>query len=162
MKNLCLERLPGKLQHHAKRSSCIGPWKAGLTPGDIRMTLQVIFWFQTTAFLSLELPEWESHFTDFRCMLHHRGNPLLWRHVQLQPDTENIFCATSAILPAQKKNSDFSGLRKPASSLSHVDGSRERCLCSLRTLPFPEIPEKTDPLISAEGCVQITGLTTES
>ena len=35
-----------------------------------------------------------------------------------------------------------SGLRKPASSLSHVDGYRERCLCSLRNFACSGNPGK--------------------
>ena len=65
-----------------------------------------------------------------------------------------------AILPAQKKNSDFLWLTE-TSVLSQPRGRLPSvCLFSPGTLPVPKIPEKTDPLISAEGCVQITGLTT--
>ena len=50
------------------------------------------------------------------------------------------------------------GNQRPLSATWTVTGSGA-CVLS-GTLPVPEIPEKTDPLISAEGCVQITGLTT--
>ena len=90
------------------------------------------------------------------------GNPSLLAPCLLQPDTENIFSVPlPAILPAQKKEFRFPlayGNQRPLSATWTVTGSGA-CVLS-GTLPVPEIPEKTDPLISAEGCVQITGLTT--
>ena len=50
------------------------------------------------------------------------------------------------------------GNQRPLSATWTVTGSGA-CVLS-GTLPVPEIPEKTESLISEEGCVQITGLTT--
>ena len=72
-----------------------------------------------------------------------------------------ILCATSSHFASAEKEFRFPlayGNQRPLSATWTVTGSGA-CVLS-GTLPIPEIPEKTDPLISAEGCVQITGLTT--
>ena len=72
-----------------------------------------------------------------------------------------ILCATSSHFASAEKEFRFPlayGNQRPLSATWTVTGSGA-CVLS-GTLPVPEIPEKTDPLISAEGCVQITGLTT--
>ena len=74
---------------------------------------------------------------------------------------EHILCATSSHFASAEKEFRFPlayGNQRPLSATWTVTGSGA-CVLS-GTLPVPEIPEKTDPLISAEGCVQITGLTT--
>ena len=47
-----------------KEAAALALGKAGLTPGDIRMTFAGVFWLRLPP-LPLELPEWESHFMDF-------------------------------------------------------------------------------------------------
>ena len=89
-----------------KVAAALALGKAGLTPGDIRMTFAGDLLAQTTA-SSLELPEWESHFRTFRCMLHHRESLSLGAMSVAAGYGEHILCATSSHLLAQKKNSDF-------------------------------------------------------
>ena len=72
-----------------------------------------------------------------------------------------VLAATSSHFGSAEKEFRFPlayGNQRPLSATWTVTGSGA-CVLS-GTLPVPEIPEKTDPLISAEGCVQITGLTT--
>lgn len=74
---------------------------------------------------------------------------------------ETAVCVTSSHFASAEKEFRFPlayGNQRPLSATWTVTGSGA-CVLS-GTLPVPEIPEKTDPLISAEGCVQITGLTT--
>ena len=132
-KNLCLERLPGKAAESTmQKSSRIGPWKSRTYSGDIRMTF-IGDLLRTLPLLPLELPEWESHFTDFWCMLHHGEIPSSWRHVCCSRIRRTYsLCHFQPFCQRRKRIPISSGLRKPASSLSHVDGYRERCLCSLR------------------------------
>ena len=72
-----------------------------------------------------------------------------------------VLAMTSSHFASAEKEFRFPlayGNQRPLSATWTVTGSGA-CVLS-GTLPVPEIPEKTDPLISAEGCVQITGLTT--
>ena len=72
-----------------------------------------------------------------------------------------VVAVTSSHFASAEKEFRFPlayGNQRPLSATWTVTGSGA-CVLS-GTLPVPEIPEKTDPLISAEGCVQITGLTT--
>ena len=74
---------------------------------------------------------------------------------------EHILCATSSHFASAEKEFRFPlayGNQRPLSATWTVTGSGA-CVLS-GTLPVPEIPEKTESLISEEGCVQITGLTT--
>ena len=67
-----------------------------------------------------------------------------------------ILCATSSHFASAEKEFRFPlayGNQRPLSATWTVTG--RRCLCLSGTLPVPEIPEKTDPLISAEGCAKL-------
>ena len=72
-----------------------------------------------------------------------------------------VLAATSSHFGSAEKEFRFPlayGNQRPLSATWTVTGSGA-CVLS-GTLPVPEIPEKTESLISEEGCVQITGLTT--
>ena len=74
---------------------------------------------------------------------------------------EHILCATSSHFASAEKEFRFPlayGNQRPLSATWTVTGSGA-CILSGNP-PFPEIPEKTKPLLTENGCVRITGLTT--
>lgn len=91
-----------------KEAAALALGKAGLTPGDIRMTFAGDLLAQTTA-SSFGIAGMGIPFYGLFGACSTIGESLsLLAPCLLQPDTENIFSVPlPAILPAQKKNSDF-------------------------------------------------------
>ena len=135
--------------------------KAGLTPGDIRMTFAGDLLAQTTA-SSFGIAGMGIPFYGLFGACSTIGESLSLGAMSAAAGYgEHILCATSSHFASAEKEFRFPlayGNQRPLSATWTVTGSGA-CVLS-GTLPVPEIPEKTDPLISAEGCVQITGLTT--
>ncbi len=115
-----------------KEAAALALGKAGLSPGDIRMTFAGDLLAQTTA-SSFGIAGMGIPFYGLFGACSTIGEIPLSGAMSVAAGYGEIFSVPlPAILPAQKKIRFPSGLRKPASSLSHVDGYRERCLCSLR------------------------------
>lgn len=90
-----------------KEAAALALGKAGLTPGDIRMTFAGDLLAQTTA-SSFGIAGMGIPFYGLFGACSTIGESSLLAPCLLQPDTENIFSVPlPAILPAQKKNSDF-------------------------------------------------------
>lgn len=126
-----------------KEAAALALGKAGLTPGDIRMTFAGDLLAQTTASSFGIAGMGNPILWTFRCMLHHRGIPLSWRHVcRSRIRRTYSLCHFQPFCQCRKRIPLSSGLRKPASSLSHMDCYRERCLCSLRNFACSGNPGK--------------------
>ena len=144
-----------------KEAAALALGKAGLTPGDIRMTFAGDLLAQTTA-SSFGIAGMGIPFYGLFGACSTIGESLSLGAMSVAAGYgEHILCATSSHFASAEKEFRFPlayGNQRPLSATWTVTGSGA-CVLS-GTLPVPEIPEKTDPLISAEGCVQITGLTT--
>ena len=116
-----------------KEAAALALGKAGLTPGDIRMTFAGDLLAQTTA-SSFGIAGMGIPFYGLFGACSTIGESLsLWRHVCCSRIRRTYsLCHFQPFCQRRKRIPISSGLRKPASSLSHVDGYRERCLCSLR------------------------------
>lgn len=144
-----------------KEAAALALGKAGLTPGDIRMTFAGDLLAQTTA-SSFGIAGMGIPFYGLFGACSTIGESLSLGAMSVAAGYgEHILCATSSHFASAEKEFRFPlayGNQRPLSATWTVTGSGA-CVLS-GTLPVPEIPEKTDLLISAEGCVQITGLTT--
>ena len=144
-----------------KEAAALALGKAGLTPGDIRMTFAGDLLAQTTA-SSFGIAGMGIPFYGLFGACSTIGESLSLGAMSVAAGYgEHILCATSSHFASAEKEFRFPlayGNQRPLSATWTVTGSGA-CVLS-GTLPVPKIPEKTDPLISAEGCVQITGLTT--
>lgn len=90
-----------------KEAASLALGKAGLAPGDIRMTFAGDLLAQTTA-SSFGIAGMGIPFYGLLVPALPWGNPFPWEPCPLPPDMESIFYAPPpAILPARKKNSAF-------------------------------------------------------
>ena len=144
-----------------KEAAALALGKAGLTPGDIRMTFAGDLLAQTTA-SSFGIAGMGIPFYGLFGACSTIGESLSLGAMSAAAGYgEHILCATSSHFASAEKEFRFPlayGNQRPLSATWTVTGSGA-CVLS-GTLPVPEIPEKTESLISEEGCVQITGLTT--
>lgn len=126
-----------------KEAAALALGKAGLTPGDIRMTFAGDLLAQTTA-SSFGIAGMGIPFYGLFGACSTIGESLSLGAMSVAAGYgEHILCATSShFAQCRKRILLSSGLRKPASSLSHMDCYRERCLCSLRNFACSGNPGK--------------------
>ena len=144
-----------------KEAAALALGKAGLTPGDIRMTFAGDLLAQTTA-SSFGIAGMGIPFYGLFGACSTIGESLSLGAMSAAAGYgEHILCATSSHFASAEKEFRFPlayGNQRPLSATWTVTGSGA-CVLS-GTLAVPKIPEKTESLISEEGYVQITGLTT--
>lgn len=144
-----------------KEAAALAIGKAGLTPSDIRMTFAGDLLAQTTA-SSFGIAGMGIPFYGLFGACSTIGEALSLGAMAIAAGYgEHILCATSSHFASAEKEFRFPlayGNQRPLSATWTVTGSGA-CILSGNP-PFPEIPEKTKPLLTENGCVRITGLTT--
>ena len=144
-----------------KEAASLALGKAGLAPGDIRMTFAGDLLAQTTA-SSFGIAGMGIPFYGLFGACSTMGESLSLGAMSIAAGYgEHILCATSSHFASAEKEFRFPlayGNQRPLSATWTVTGSGA-CVLS-GALPQEEIPRKTKPLLSDKGCVQITGLTT--
>lgn len=144
-----------------KEAASLALGKAGLAPGDIRITFAGDLLAQTTA-SSFGIAGMGIPFYGLFGACSTMGESLSLGAMSIAAGYgEHILCATSSHFASAEKEFRFPlayGNQRPLSATWTVTGSGA-CVLS-GALPQEEIPQKTKPLLSDKGCVQITGLTT--
>ena len=144
-----------------KEAAALALGKAGLTASDIRMAFAGDLLAQTTA-SSFGIAEMAIPFYGLFGACSTMGESLSLGAMSIAAGYgTHILCATSSHFASAEKEFRFPlayGNQRPLSATWTVTGSGA-CVLSGQ-IPTQDISGKTQPLLSENGCVQITGLTT--